>query len=100
MDLGALLLEIITFINSASGMSVLAIAAGAAQLILKIANSSIGDLAGKYKLLIVSGVTVVGSVLAGLASGGSFLAVLLSGASMAALQVFVYQIYVQFFKKE
>ena len=96
MDLGALLLEVINFINSAAGMSVLAIAAGAAQLLIKIANSSIGDLAGKYKLLIVTGASVLATVFGGLAAGGSLFAVLFSGASIAALQVFIHQIYTQF----
>jgi hypothetical protein len=99
MDLGQLLLEVVAFINSVGGMSVLAIAAGAAQLLVKIASSSIGDLAGKYKLLIVSGVSVVSVVLGGLLAGAPLFSVLLSGAGLAALQVFLHQIYTQFFLK-
>lgn len=100
MDLGQLLAAIVEFMGSIEGQSVLGIAVGLAQLILTIANSSIGDLAGEYKLLIVTGVSLVATVLGGLASGGSLFAVLFSGVSIAAFQVFIHQIYVQFFAKK
>lgn len=99
MDLGQLLLEIVAFIGSTGGMSILAIAAGAAQLLLKVASSSIGDLAGKYKLLIVSGVSVASVVLGGLLAGSPLFSVILSGAGLAAIQVFIHQIYTHFFIK-
>jgi hypothetical protein len=94
------LADIIAFIATVKGASVLAIAAGIAQLVMKFFQTPLADFAGKYKLLIVSGVSVVATVLGAMVTGLSFGAAILSGGAIAALQVFLHQIYTHFFAKE
>lgn len=63
-------------------------------------RSKLADFAGKYKLLIVTALTLIASICAGLVSGQSISASILSGGALATLQVFMNQIYTQFFLKK
>lgn len=76
-------------------MSILAVAVGITQLIMLFVNSKYGDIAGKWKLLIVSGVSLVSAFLGQLAIDVVWYVALTSGVVITALQVFVHQIYAQ-----
>lgn len=90
----------IAFVGGIKGASIMAISVAAVQLLTKFFSSGLSDFAGKYKLVIVYFLSVAASVLAVLASGGSILSAVISGSVLAALQVFVHQIYVQFIQKD
>lgn len=51
---------------------------------------------GKYKLLIVTGLTFVASIFAGFAAHQPVMASLLSAGALSSLQVFIHQIVAQF----
>ena len=91
------LTELLTFVGGLKGASVLAISVGVTQLLMKFFNSSLANFAGKYKLLVVSALSLVASVLGSFASGASIMNALMSGAVLASVQVFGHQVYLQFF---
>lgn len=91
---------LISFLGGVGGMSGLAIAAGVIQLAMVLLKTSYGNLAGKYKLLIVAGLSVGGAIVSGLASGLPFVNALLNGAVLAAIQVFVNEIIKHFTEKK
>lgn len=78
-------------IVSMKGASALAIAVAVTQLIMKLAQSPLGNLAGKYKLLIVTGVSIVATYLGLVVAGTSWLSALIAGPLLAAVQVFAHQ---------
>lgn len=84
--------ELLKLLGGIKGMSGLAVAVAVVQLAMVFFQTSYGNLAGSWKLVIVSGLTAVGAVLAGIASGVGLLPALLNGAVLAALQVFVNEI--------
>jgi hypothetical protein len=100
MEYSQFLMDLVAFFSTVQGQSVLAVAAGLAQLALKAFQTPLADFAGKYKLVVVSGVTVLATVLGSMLTGLSFTAALLSGGAVTALQVFVHQVYTQFFVKK
>lgn len=89
-------------VGSFNGASTLLIVALVVQLLIKLMNSSLldnifGQLDGWLKLTIVSGLTIVSSVVGLMYSSGmSFLSALTSGAVLTALMVFANQIYQHF----
>lgn len=87
-------------LNAVGGLKGSALIMAVVQGLMLMARSSIGNLAGKYKLLILTGLTLAASILAGLSQGQSFIAALLSGGALATLQVFIHQIMVQMGKAE
>lgn len=91
---------LISFLGGVGGMSGLAIAAGVIQLAMVLLKTSYGNLAGKYKLLVVAGLSVAGAIVSGLASGLPFVNALLNGAVLAAIQVFVNEIIKHFTEKK
>lgn len=92
-------LETLNWVLSLQGASVLAIAAGATQAVMRFFKTSLGEVAGKYRLLIVAGLTTVGVVLGGVASGVPLMGVLFSAAFLTAVEVFAHQIKKQFFEE-
>ena len=91
--------ELLVFLSGWQGKSALAITAGVVQAIMIFFRTPLANFAGKVKLTVVTGLSVVGVVLGGLMSGQSILVSLLSGAGLAALQVFVNQVIQQFSEK-
>lgn len=72
----------------------------AVQVLLKVAKVGFLDkIAGKWKLLIVTGLTLVGAVVANLVQGGSWQSILADGAVLTAAQVLFNQALKQFSKK-
>lgn len=77
-------------------LGILGIAVAITQIVMMVVNSQFGDkLAGKWKLLIVSGVAIVSAFLGQLTIGVTWGVALSSGVVVAAIQVFVHQIYTQ-----
>lgn len=90
------LLESIGGLKGAGTLAVVAFVVQAAMLALK---SSLGGALGKYRLLAVVALTLIGGVV-GLMAGGLHLgAALVHSSSLAAGQVLLHQIFVQFIKK-
>lgn len=90
---------LLNFLGGMKGMSGLALAAAVVQLAMVFFNTSYGNLAGKWKLVIVYGLSLVGAVVAGLASGLAILPALLNGTVLAAAQVFINEI-IKHFKED
>lgn len=93
------------FIGGLKGAGILVIVAGVVQLIMQffktpLATRFFPDLSGKAKLLIVSGLTVVGGVLGLMADGQPFMAAILHSSTLAALQVFANQLFRKFAKSK
>jgi len=82
------------------GMSTLGVAAALSQLLLKMMGSPLAKYAGKYKLVLITLLTLVSGVTGlMLTTEMSVWAAMMNSASIVAFQVFVHQIYVQFVKK-
>lgn len=81
------------------GLGALGIVALVVQAVMLVLRSAIGGLLGKFRLVIVYGLSIVGGVLALHLSGVGIGAALLHANTLAALQVFANQIYRQFLVK-
>lgn len=92
-------LQLVGFISSAKGLSVLALAAGATQLLMLLFQTPIGNLAGKWRLSLVALFSLAFVLIGALVSGMPIGVALFSAPVLAALQVFLNQIYKQFFQK-
>ena len=95
--------EIMAFLAALGGLKgagSLAIAAAVVQAIMLLLRSSLGSFAGKAKLTIVLLLSVVSGVIALKLNGVELGAALLHSSTMASFQVFLNQVYKQFFAKE
>ncbi|MCC6811339.1 MAG: hypothetical protein IT381_28170 [Deltaproteobacteria bacterium] len=92
LSLDEALKQSLPIITSFKGASALAIAVGVTQLVMKLAQSPLGNLAGKWKLIVVTGVSIVATYLGLVAAGTSWLSALIAGPLLAALQVFAHQL--------
>ncbi len=92
--------ELLKFVGGIKGASALAISIAAIQLVMLALRAPLANFAGKWKLLIVASLSIVAGVLAGVSSGASLLESILNGTVLAAVQVLVSQIQIQFFTKE
>jgi hypothetical protein len=81
------------------GAGSLAVVAGVIQILMKLFQTSAGELLGKWKLLAVALLSLAGGMLALKLSGVSWSAAALHGTSLAAAQVFLHQLYKQFIVK-
>lgn len=84
--------QALPIVQSFKGASALGIAVAVTQLVMLVARSPIGNLAGKWKLLIVTGVSIVSTYLGLVFAGTSWLPALLAGPLIAAVQVFAHQL--------
>jgi len=91
--------SLIVAIGGFSGASTLAVVGIIVQLLIKFFKTPIALFASKYKLVIVSGLSVVGAVIGLSMQGVDLLSAIMSGGTLAAIQVFVHQIYKQFIEK-
>ena len=78
------------------GAGALAIVAVVVQSLMLFFKSSIASFAGKFQLLIVMLLTLVGGVIALKAQGLEWGAVLIHSSTLTAVQVFLHQIFKQF----
>ena len=97
--------ELLKFVGGLKGAGSLAIVVGVVQVIMQLLKTPIiakliPKLTGAKKLLIVSGLSVAGGMMALMISGQTLFAALLHSTTLAALQVFANQIFQQFSKKE
>lgn len=83
-------------LGGAAGAGALGIAVLITQVLMFLARSPLADLAGKWKLAIVTGVSLLATVIAGKVAGQTWMAALLSGPVVAAAQVFFHQIFDNF----
>lgn len=70
------------------------------QIVDRIVDSQFGDIAGKWKLTIVTFVSMVSALLGQMATGQEWQVAIMSSAVLTAFQVFTNQIYKQFFDKD
>lgn len=100
IPLEAWVLGLITFITEVKGLSTIGIVAGVVQLLMKLFKTPLGNIAGLWRLVIVSGLTAVGLLVGAMVSGESIWAALISAPFVAAAQVFVHQLLKQLGKVE
>ena len=93
------LMSLWQFIGGAKGMSGMALVAAVVQIVMMFFKTSLANFAGKYRLLIVLGLTLFGSVVGLMSQGVSLAAALVNGATLSAAQVFAHQLYKQFIEK-
>ena len=93
------LMSLWQFIGGSKGMSGMALVAAIVQIVMMFFKTSLASFAGKHRLLIVMGLTVVGSIVGLMSQGMSFTAALVNGATLSGMQVFAHQLYKQFIEK-
>ena len=93
------LAALVASLGGIKGASFVAVAVVVVQGLMLLLRSKLGEVAGKYRLLAVYLLTVAGSVFALRVAGVDLGAALLHSQTLAALQVFVNQIFRQFFQK-
>ena len=94
------LMLLVVAIGGMKGLSALGIAAAGSQLLLKFMSTPLAKFSGKYRLLAITGLTMVSGVLALMtASDISFMAALLHSTTLAAFQVFIHQVWKQVVQK-
>lgn len=81
------------------GASTLAIVAFVVQTVMHLFRTPLANFAGKWKLVIVVSLSLVGTVLGLMVQGMGFLPALFNGATLAAVQVLVNQVIKQFSEK-
>lgn len=100
VDTGTALSMFIASLGGMKGVTALGVALVIVQGVLLFFRTPLAGFAGKWRLVIVSGVAVVSGVLALVASGVPVLAALLHGTTFAGLQVFGNQFVKQFQKTD
>lgn len=88
--------ELAKVIGGMHGASALGIAVAVTQIIMLIFRSPIGNLTGKWKLLIVTVISLVSTYLGLIASGAPWGVSLIAGPIVAGVQVLVHQAIVLF----
>lgn len=94
------LAALIAALGGLKGASALAIAAVVVQGLMLMLRSKLGEMAGKWRLLLVYLFTVVAGVVSLRIAGVDLGAALVNTQVLAALQVFLHQAFVQFFQKK
>lgn len=90
------------FLNSlgnVKGLGTLGVVAVLVQGLMIFLKTGLGQLAGKYQLVLVLLLTLVGGVIALKSQGLGWGSVLIHSSTIAAVQVFLHQIYKQFVEK-
>lgn len=81
------------------GAGLLLIVAMITQLLVKFSDTKWAAFEGKWKLLAVSGLTLIGGVAALMSQGLTFMAALLHSTTLATAQVFLHQVVKQITEK-
>ncbi len=97
--------KLLQFFGEYKSMTSLALAAGAVQLLILFFNAPISGkifskLDAQLKLIIVTALSIVAGLIAQKIAGISFGDAFWSAANLAAVQVFLHQIYLKFFSKK
>ena len=88
------------FADLLAGKSGLALGFVALQGIMLLLRTKLGEQAGKYRFVAVSGIALALAVVGVLVTGKPWADVINDGTVLAAVSVFMHQIVVQFFTKE
>lgn len=91
----------IDFINALGGLGnlgTLGVVGVLVQGVMLLLRTKVGDLAGKYKILIVTGLSLVMGVVGLMQGGLGLVAALMHSTTLSAFQVFLHQLYKQVIK--
>lgn len=94
------LMSFLAALGGAKGLGVMGMVALGVQGAMLLLKSKLGELAGKYRLLIVMGLTLVSGVVAMKMQGMDWGSALLHSWSIGAFQVLFHQGYKQFWVKQ
>jgi hypothetical protein len=92
--------KLVESLGGLKGAGTLAIVAFLVQLIMLLLRTQLGEFAGRWRLLAVLGLTMVGGVLGLKMQGMEWVAALMHSTTLAAAQVFGHQAFKQFAKKK
>ena len=93
------LAALVAALGGVKGASTLAVVALVVQGLMLLLRSKLGEVAGKYRLLAVYLLTVVGTVVGFRIAGLDLGAALVHAQTLTAAQVLVNQVFKQFFQK-
>lgn len=96
----AWILEIISQLGTLKGATTMMIVAFAVQAAMKFFKTPLAEFAGKWRLLIVAGMTIGSMVVAGLAAGMDLKSIMSGAGMLTAVQVFLNQVWQKFFGSE
>jgi len=96
LDSGIFISAVVTAMGGMSGLGALGIVALCIQLLMLFFRTPLASFAGKWKLVIVLSLSLVGGFLAQMFNGLPWYGALLSAGSLTAVQVLVNQIWKQF----
>lgn len=74
-------------------LSILALVAAGVQCLMLLARSPLGEKSGRFRLLVVSGLSLVGGVVGLMTQGMAVGSALAHSSTLAALQVFGFELY-------
>lgn len=93
------LMQLFASLGGLAGMKAIAIAAFVVQAVMLLLRSKLSEVLGKYRLLVVYGISIIAGVLSLIASGVNVGAAFVHANTLAAFGVFFNQIYKQFVTK-
>jgi len=93
------IMALLASLGGLKGMGVLGIVAVVVQGLMLFFRTPLADFAGKWKLTIVLGLSLVGGVVGLVATGMAWLPALLHSTTLAAAQVFIHQLVKQVTEK-
>lgn len=93
------IMAVISAIGGLKGATALAVAAAVVQLMMMFLKTPLAMFAAKYKLVAVYGLSIVSGIIALRIAGVALPAALVDASTLAAVQVFLHQIYKQFIEK-
>jgi len=100
LEIGEALAQLVASLGGLKGASALGIAVVAVQAVLFFFRTKLAEFAGKWRLVIVTGLTVVVGILALVASGVPLMAALTHASTASAFSVLLNQFMKQFKKDE
>lgn len=86
---------IVQALGGMKGAGALGIAMGVTQILMRLAQSPLGNFAGRFKLLIYTGLSMVAGVIALRVSGVDWLGAFINSATVTAVGTFVHQVILQ-----
>lgn len=93
VDLGIFMEQLLNSIGGFSGLGVMGMVATGVQLLMLLSKTKLSKFAGKYRLLIVYGLTMISGVLSLVAFEGLDIATaILHSNTLASIQVFGHQV--------
>ena len=99
LSTGDALQQLINSLGGLKGATALGIAVFVVQAILLFFRTKLADFSGKWRIVIVAGLSVVVGTLSLLVSGLPITAALVHADTAAAVQVFIHQLWKQFTEK-